>query len=257
MSSFGLLMHRTRGVAALVVVAALLGAASAPASATRVRPPGATQPLGTERLSDEFSVTRWAHPATTAKVRSAPKRRARVVARLHLLTEDGLPEVYVVLASRLTRDGAVWLRIRVPMRPHGRVGWVPRAALHTLYVVRTRLVINRRTLRARLWRAGRVIWSARVGVGKPGTPTPAGRFYVREALENPHSGGSLYGPYAFGTSDYSTLSEWRHGGVVGIHGTNEPGLIPGRPSHGCIRLRNADIRRLYPLLPLGTPIRIR
>ena len=44
---------------------------------------------------------------------------------------------------------------------------------------------------------------------------------------------------------------------MGIHGTNEPELIPGRISHGCIRLRNADILRLARLLPVGTPLEIR
>ena len=61
---------------------------------------------------------------------------------------------------------------------------------------------------------------------------------------------------AFGTSAYSKLSDWPGGGVVGIHGTNEPGLIPGRPSHGCIRVRNRDIVRLGRLMPIGTPVRI-
>ena len=61
---------------------------------------------------------------------------------------------------------------------------------------------------------------------------------------------------AFGSSDYSVLSEWPGGGVIGIHGTDEPSLIPGRPSHGCIRLRNAEARRLFPLLPIGTPLLI-
>ena len=36
----------------------------------------------------------------------------------------------------------------------------------------------------------------------------------------------------------------------------QPGLIPGRPSHGCIRLRNSDIARLYRLVPRGTPLHI-
>ena len=31
-------------------------------------------------------------------------------------------------------------------------------------------------------------------------------------------------------------------------------VIPGRPSHGCVRLRNADITRLWPLVSVGTPI---
>jgi lipoprotein-anchoring transpeptidase ErfK/SrfK len=67
----------------------------------------------------------------------------------------------------------------------------------------------------------------------------------------------VYGPYALGTSAYApTLAEWPGGGVVGIHGTNEPQLIPGRPSHGCVRMRNADITRLWHLISVGTPIEI-
>jgi len=52
------------------------------------------------------------------------------------------------------------------------------------------------------------------------------------------------------------LSDWPGGGVVGIHGTNQPQLIPGRPSHGCIRVPNAAIKRLWQLMPIGTPVRI-
>ena len=55
---------------------------------------------------------------------------------------------------------------------------------------------------------------------------------------------------------YSVLSDWPGGGVVGVHGTNEPELIPGRPSHGCVRLRNDKILRLVALMPIGTPVRI-
>jgi lipoprotein-anchoring transpeptidase ErfK/SrfK len=45
--------------------------------------------------------------------------------------------------------------------------------------------------------------------------------------------------------------------VVGIHGTDAPQLLPGRVSHGCIRLRNDAILRLARLMPLGTPVSIR
>ena len=34
-------------------------------------------------------------------------------------------------------------------------------------------------------------------------------------------------------------------------------LLPGRVSHGCIRMRNADVLRLARLMPVGTPLRIR
>ena len=70
-------------------------------------------------------------------------------------------------------------------------------------------------------------------------------------------GSPIYGPYAIGTSAYAPkLSEWPGGGVVGVHGTNEPQLIPGDPSHGCVRLRNPDITRLWHLIAIGTPIDI-
>jgi lipoprotein-anchoring transpeptidase ErfK/SrfK len=33
--------------------------------------------------------------------------------------------------------------------------------------------------------------------------------------------------------------------------------VPGRVSHGGIRLRNADILRIARLMPIGTPVTIR
>ncbi len=50
---------------------------------------------------------------------------------------------------------------------------------------------------------------------------------------------------------------WPGGGVLGIHGTNDPAHSIGeRVSHGCIRMRNEDIDYLAGLLPLGTPVEI-
>jgi hypothetical protein len=46
-------------------------------------------------------------------------------------------------------------------------------------------------------------------------------------------------------------------GYVGIQGTDRPDLLPGRVSHGYIRMRNGDILRLSRLMPVGTPITIR
>ena len=132
---------------------------------------------------------------------------------------------------------------------------MPRSALGPLRTVTTALEIDRRRQRAVLRRSGRAVWRSPVGVGAPGTPTPAGRFYIRELLDN-RGGDPLYGPWAFGTSAYSDLSDWPGGGVVGIHGTNRPDLIPGRPSHGCVRVPNAAARRLARLMPVGTPVLI-
>lgn len=147
------------------------------------------------------------------------------------------------------------MRARLAALPNGTTGWLPRTALGGYTEVRTRLVVNRAELRATLFREGRPIFSARVGVGTPDHPTPAGRFYIRNRLTGYRS--PTYGPLAFGTSARSrVLTDWPAGGHIGIHGTDRPGLLPGRVSHGCIRMRNADIRRLGRQMSVGTPLTI-
>jgi hypothetical protein len=77
-----------------------LAALAAPAAAARgVRPLDATWPLRNERLSNERTLTRWAHPTRTTPIRARPARHSREIARLRALTEDGMPEVYLVLRS--------------------------------------------------------------------------------------------------------------------------------------------------------------
>jgi lipoprotein-anchoring transpeptidase ErfK/SrfK len=132
---------------------------------------------------------------------------------------------------------------------------VSRADLGGYEIVRTRLIVDRARLTLTLLRDGKAVFHAPVGIGAAGSPTPAGSYFIRNRLTRYAS--PFYGPIAFGTSAQSpTLTDWPAGGFVGIHGTNEPNLIPGRVSHGCIRLRNADIVRLARLLPVGTPLTI-
>lgn len=210
-------------------------------------------PLGDERLSDERRVTRYAGAVARAAVRRLPTTGARKVGRLRYVTEDGGLEVYLVLEGHVDAARRLWLRVRLPQRPNGRTGWVRRDDLGPLRAVRTMLAVDRATLRATLYRDGRRVWSSAIGVGKASTPTPAGRFWIRSRLRGLRA-NPVYGPYAFGTAAYSVLSDWPGGGVVGIHGTDQPGLIPGRPSHGCIRVPNEAITRLWRLMAIGTPV---
>lgn len=246
----------TRNIAAAVLAAVVLtaaGAGAAQAQAPVAQPDEAL--TGAVRLSNETTLTRYAYALFTALARRRPTTGSPVAGRLRFTTEDGFAEPYLLLRTAVDRRGRQWVQLRLPRRPNGTTGWVVRAALARFHAVRTQLRINRSTLRATLYRDGRRIWSSRVGVGKAGTPTPRGRFWVREGFRVREK-NSLYGPYAFGTSAYSVLSDWPGGGVVGIHGTNQPELIPGRPSHGCVRLPNAAILRLKRLMPVGTPVRI-
>ena len=74
----------------------------------------------------------------------------------------------------------------------------------------------------------------------------------------PPTPDSIYGAYAYGLSAFSkVITTWKWGGVIGLHGTNEPSSIGHRVSHGCIRMHNRAIEYLARILPLGTPITIR
>jgi hypothetical protein len=210
-----------------------------------------------EKLSNERTVSYWAFAGRREPIRTGSSETTGTIASLRLTTELHAPEPYLVLRRRTYPDGESWLQVRIPMRPNGRVGWVPEDALGRLHVTYTQLTISLAHRRATLYKSGTPVWRAPVGIGKPGTPTPAGRFYVRERLHLGGAGGP-YGAFAFGTSAYSAqLTDWPGGGVIGIHGTDEPGLIPGRISHGCVRVRNADIDDLRRLMGVGTPITIR
>jgi lipoprotein-anchoring transpeptidase ErfK/SrfK len=39
-----------------------------------------------------------------------------------------------------------------------------------------------------------------------------------------------------------------------LHGTNQPASIGRAVSHGCVRLRNEDIAKLYDMVSVGTPV---
>jgi hypothetical protein len=245
-------VHRSGGAVIASVSLLFVPSVSAQGSAITTKDAPAGTVVAT--LSNLRTLSRWAYPLGAVAVHQHPWTRSRVIDHLHLLTVDGQAEVYLALRS-YTIGRVTWILTPIARRPNGAVGWVPASALGEMHVTRDYLRVNREALRATLYRNGRPIWRAPVGVGRPSLPTPAGHFYITEKLTA--IGGAFYGPYALGTSAYApTLSDWPGGGIIGIHGTDEPQLIPGHPSHGCIRLRNGDIARLWQVIQVGTPIEI-
>jgi hypothetical protein len=198
----------------------------------------------------------WAYVDRPVDARTWPSTSAHVSASLGTQTPEGTANL-VLLTKRFTKeDGSVWYQARLPILPNNSTGWLPAAALGAPSRVTTHLVVDRQALTATLYRRGRQIFQTPVGVGTSAAPTPAGEFYVRNLLlgfDNP-----FYGPAAFGTSARSAaLTEWPAGGHIGIHGTNHPEAIPGRISHGCVRMTNQAILQLVRLMPIGTPVSIR
>ena len=136
---------RPRTAALLALAVAAVAPASAAASTPSANPPGVV------KLSDERTTTRWAHTADLQPVFSRPSDTAHRVASLRLLTEDKLPEVYLVLVAleerrrqhvaedpgadapqRPHRMGARERARRPAHRPHAARGQPPHAARHAL-----------------------------------------------------------------------------------------------------------------------------
>jgi lipoprotein-anchoring transpeptidase ErfK/SrfK len=165
--------------------------------------------------------------------------------------ENSAPLVFLV-----EQDQGEWLQVLLPIRPNGSTGWI-RAADVTVarnpYSIDIALAEHRLVVR----NGDAVVVDVPIGVGTASTPTPGGRYYIKELLQPPDPGGA-YGPYAYGLSGFSNvLDEFNGGdGVIGIHGTNEPEAIGTDVSHGCIRVDNATITQMAEMLPLGTPVHI-
>jgi lipoprotein-anchoring transpeptidase ErfK/SrfK len=243
-------------VAAFLVTLIALFSMSAARASAAAEADAADDTYTETLLSNELDTSRWAFVTRSTIAYSEPQAQGRKVRKLTTRTPDRTNELVLTLVERKYNDGSIWVQVRLPMRGSGKTGWVRRGALAAYNVIHTRMVISRNRFTATLYKNEKVVWSTRVGVGKRGTSTPAGKFYIRDRLITNDSHG-VYGPYAFGLSAYSkTLTDWPGGGIIGIHGTNEPGAIPGRISHGCVRVRNAKIRKLYKILPPGTPVEI-
>jgi lipoprotein-anchoring transpeptidase ErfK/SrfK len=204
--------------------------------------------------SQKQELFRYAFVIRATVARSAPRKTAAAVAALARWTPEGTTNLVQTLEGRRTRRG-VWIKVRLPILPANRTGWVHRKSLSDWKEVRTRLVVDRRQLTATLYRRGKLVFRAPVGVGVSHWPTPRGEFFIRNQLYG--FGNPVYGPIAFGTSARSAvLTDWPGGGFIGIHGTNQPHLLPGRVSHGCIRMKNGHILRLAKLMPVGSPLSV-
>ncbi|MGZ4410058.1 MAG: L,D-transpeptidase family protein [Gaiellaceae bacterium] len=208
-----------------------------------------TTTVGSRRLAYAAFVTK------AAVIRRGPRADSPVVARLGRLDVNGFRVVLGVTGAHSSgRCKTDWYRVQLSVVPNGTVGWVRAWAVQT-YRVRSRIVIDLSRRRLSLYRSGKLELETPVAVGSPATPTPRGRYFVNERYALPDATGP-FGPAALGMSAHSDVLQdvWVEDGPIGIHGTNEPWSIGRAVSHGCIRVANDVMRRLFRLAPAGTPI---
>lgn len=240
--------QRFRAGLVAVTAAGLLLAASALAADPPAAGPAAPTPTRAWLGRVLVRVTARAAPSDSAPARTVLRPQAP-------FSGNGT----VVLITRATTvDGVPWVEVLLPVRPNGSRGWIRQDVLR-LSVTHVRVQIDLSARRLWVYRSGRVAMTARIVIGAPATPTPTGRdFAIAERVVTGTPGGFL-GPIVLPLTGYSQkLNEFAGGnGRVAIHGTSVPSLIGTAASHGCMRMRNADIVRFARLAQPGTPVAIR
>lgn len=256
-------------LAAVLLVTALLSLAGVPARfldrtsqgvprshgpRVIVRPGGSPSPSPVRACEEPTLIGKVVIPSVAA--RKWPSRDAPVIARFRQKNAQRARQVFDIRDTVMDSARRVWFQAVLPVRPNGTTGYIAAGSLR-LFETSYRIVVNREKLRLTLWKGCRAVKRFRIGLGKESTPTPNGTFYINSLLKPP-SANTVYGKWAYGLSAFSNaITNWEGGGVIGLHGTNDPSSIGNRKSHGCIRLYNWDISKLVRILPLGTPVEIR
>jgi|SRR5579862_1219549 len=234
----------------LVFLAAAIAAIAAAASAH----PGSAATRSKNVVVETTFPAAGQLTVNSVAARVKPALNARKIVTLSYFRSDYRVQEILAVASAIAPNGTPWYRISLSMRPNGTYGWIPAADVSLSPTVAQIVVdVGHRTID--VFRNGKHALHAQVAVGAPGMETPLGHYFVAATFV-PYNDPFL-GVYALETSAYSKLTEWPGGGVVGIHGTNEPWLLGQAVSHGCIRVSNATAAKLKHLTPLGTPIWIK
>jgi hypothetical protein len=223
-----------------------------------------------------FALTAMLVHLATPSVHSSPQRpssrpvepapRGAVVAsvnpgsRLALYSQPNGNSVGV-LGSRTVYGGPLtlpvvrtkgdWLGVLTAAMPNGRLGWLkakPGALSFGRVELELEADLSRQLLR--VWSGGHVIRRIRVGVGRPGTSTPTGRFSITDKMP-----GRALGPYygccllALSGNQPHPPPGWTGGARLAIHGG-----AYGAVSAGCLHASTADLRYLMRVARLGTQI---
>ena len=212
------------------------------------------------------SLEQRARPTVTARVvvastaLGAPRPNAKPRMRLIGATEwSGSVQRLMVTGRHTDAAGHEWVRVQLPIRPNQLNGWVPADRVQ-LSTTRVRFEVHLRARRLEIWRGTRRLAVYPAGIGRPGTPTPVGRFAIQDPVRTLPGWTSVYGRYTLTLTAHSpTLRSFMGGdGLVAIHGTGTGrGWRVGTvSSNGCVILSEPALAATARYAKAGTPVLI-
>jgi len=192
--------------------------------------------------------------------RKIRKRRLRVTAPSNgrsVVTTASIALVTGAITAEIAADGAAQPAVAIPLKVLVAKG--PLSLGKTIIVVL-------RERRVYLYKNSKLIKRFRCAVGQRRYPTPTGTWKIVKKVKNPswHNNGSVWARKmpAFippgRNNPLGTRALYLNASGIRIHGipASENSSIGHAASHGCIRLKNSNAVKLYPLVPVGTPVYI-
>ena len=162
----------------------------------------------------------------------------------------------------------------IPLNQVSTLRELPPALLHRQG---RQLVLQRGKRRLLLLEDGLLLELFPVAIGRPGWETPLGSFAVLEKIPNP-TWQHPQRPLKIGAGPSNPLGSrwigfWRDCNLrkswegeqpltvascatIGFHGTPQRGSVGRAVSHGCVRLYDEDVRRLFEQVVVGTPVTV-
>ncbi len=129
-------------------------------------------------------------------------------------------------------------------------------------IIATHLVLNLQERKVYAYQHSKALKSFPVAIGKKGWETPKGSFKVIQLVKNPvwqnPWNGKISPPGPNSPLGERWIGFWSDGkNYIGFHGTPGEHVIGQAVSHGCVRMRNKDIKELFDLVPMGIPVTVK
>lgn len=125
----------------------------------------------------------------------------------------------------------------------------------------TRLVLKLGERRVYVYQGDELKASYPVAVGRAGWETPTGSFHILSMVRNPGwtnpFTGEVIPPGPDNPLGERWIAFWTDGSnYIGFHGTPNPESVGRAASHGCIRMYNQDVRKLFDMVSVGTTVTV-
>jgi len=180
-----------------------------------------------------------------------PSGHSRVVGTV--VTSSKYYHVPLVVWVEVLSPDRRWGRVELPYVWPRREGWIRLTGLRRATTgVEVHVDLSRHWIT--VYKRDDRLFGFRAAIGAAVSPTPPGDYVVTDRV--PFARGSYLGSFAFGISGIQPRLPpgWSGGNQLAIHGTNDPSSIGRSVSAGCVRVSEAALARLRPLLRLGTPV---